>query len=102
MTTKPSNWISSRPEPPHSTIIGVGIRPWISAVAILVLLVGGALRLRHYIDGHSLYIDEIFLALSIAGRPFGEALRSIAWDQNIHPAFMAIERLALLLGGINE
>jgi hypothetical protein len=71
-------------------------------VLLGLLLLAGALRLRHYLDGHSLYIDEAFLVLSVSARPFAEAMRSIAWDQAPHIVFLAIQRLALRLGGMNE
>ena len=80
-----------------------GGHPLVMSIIFLgLLLFAGALRLRHYLDGHSLYIDEAFLVLSVSARPFAEAMRSMAWDQPPHVVFLAIQRLTLRLGGMNE
>jgi hypothetical protein len=80
-----------------------GGHPLLMRIVLLgLLLLAGALRLRHYLDGHSLYIDEAFLVLSVSARPFAEVMRSIAWDHPPHIVFLAIQRLALRLGGMNE
>lgn len=72
------------------------------AATALVLLVAIALRLRQYLYGRSLWVDEAFLALNIAERSFAELARPLGWDQTAPILFLWLERASVLLFGTHE
>ena len=72
------------------------------AAAALVFLVAIALRLRQYLYGRSLWVDEAFLALNIAERSFTELARPLGWDQTAPILFLWMERASVLLFGTHE
>src|SRR5215212_9418646 len=47
----------------------------------LVFALGAALRLRQYLYGRSLWVDEAFLSLNVAERSFAGLVRPLGWDQ---------------------
>jgi len=74
---------------------------WRAAPALLFAL-GAALRLRQYVWGRSLWVDEAFLALSIASRSFARLTEPLGWDQTAPLLFLWLERAAVTLFGVNE
>ena len=72
------------------------------AVSIAMLVVGIALRLHHYLDRRSLWLDEIWVALNIVGRSFVGLARPLDYAQSAPVGFLWAERLAVVLGGVNE
>ena len=70
--------------------------------SLALLAVGVALRLRQYLDQRSLWLDETWVALNIQGRSFAGLARPLDFDQSAPVAFLWTERLALLIGGVNE
>ena len=71
-------------------------------VSLVLLVVGVALRLRLYLDARPLWLDEIWAALNIQGRSFAGLARPLDYDQSAPVGFLWVERLALLIGGVNE
>jgi hypothetical protein len=71
------------------------------AVAGLVLL-GLALRLRQYLSGRSLWLDEAMLALNMIERSFAGLLRPLDYEQGAPLGFLLAEKLVITLLGNNE
>jgi len=69
---------------------------------ILVFALGAALRLRHYLYGRSLWVDEAFLSLNVAQRSFGGLVRPLGWDQTAPLLFLWLQKVAVTLFGVNE
>lgn len=72
------------------------------AASIALLVVGVALRLHHYVDRRSLWLDEIWVALNIVGRSFAGLARPLDYAQSAPVGFLWAERLAVVVGGVNE
>lgn len=68
----------------------------------LVLLFGVALRLRQYLHGRSLWLDEAMLGNNILVRSFGELLRPLDSDQTAPVPFLWGVKLSALLAGTDE
>src|SRR5215207_2180654 len=71
-------------------------------VSVALLVVGIALRLHLYLDQRSLWLDEIWVALNIVKRSFLGLLRPLDYAQSAPVGFLWVERLAVVLGGVNE
>ena len=72
------------------------------AAVALVVLVGVVLRLRQYLHGRSLWVDEAFLSLSIVERSFAGLLRPLGWDQTAPILFLWLEKASVALFGVHE
>ena len=73
-----------------------------AALAAAALLIGAALRAFHLLEGRSLYIDEARLALNIGSRSLAGLLHPLDYEQTAPIPFLFAEKLATLLGGMNE
>jgi 4-amino-4-deoxy-L-arabinose transferase-like glycosyltransferase len=86
--------------------VGDGRRGAIAALwrhaPILVFALGAALRLRQYLYGRSLWVDEAFLSLNVAQRSFGGLVDPLGWDQTAPLLFLWLEKAAVTLFGVNE
>ena len=71
-------------------------------VTVLILLAGSLLRLRQYLTGRSLWLDEAMLALNIVNRDFGELFQPLGYDQGAPIGFMLVEKTFNLIFGRNE
>ena len=72
-------------------------------VAIGVLLVMGfVLRLRQYLTGRSLWLDEAMLALNIVDRSFAGLFQPLDYDQGAPIGFLLVEKVLNLLFGDHE
>jgi hypothetical protein len=71
-------------------------------VSLVLLAIGVALRLHLYVDRRSLWLDEIWVALNIVGHSFLRLLRPLDYAQSAPVGFLWVERLAVLIGGVNE
>jgi hypothetical protein len=69
---------------------------------VLVLAIGTALRAVLYFSRPSLLMDEVRLSLNIAARPWTGLLRPLDYDQTAPPLFLWAQKLATVLGGVNE
>ncbi|MGV3587541.1 MAG: glycosyltransferase family 39 protein [Adhaeribacter sp.] len=70
---------------------------------ILLLLLGIGLRVFHFWDNRSLWIDEIYLATSLIKMNFGELLAPyLDYEQKAPIGFLWLVRASVLLFGTNE
>ena len=65
-------------------------------------MAGSLLRLRQYLTGRSLWLDEAMLALNIVNRNFGDLFQPLDYDQGAPIGFMLIEKTFNLIFGRNE
>jgi hypothetical protein len=71
------------------------------AVGVLLLL-GFVLRLRQYLSGRSLWLDEAMLALNIVNRDFFGLFQTLDYDQGAPIGFLLVEKILSLLFGDHE
>jgi hypothetical protein len=69
---------------------------------LLILLAGFLLRLRQYLTGRSLWLDEAMLALNIVNRNYGDLFQPLDYDQGAPIGFMLVEKTFNLIFGRNE
>ncbi len=67
-----------------------------------VLAVGIAMRAVLYFARPSLLLDEVRLSLNVAARSWSGLLRPLDYDQTAPPLFLWAEKLATVVGGVNE
>ncbi len=67
-----------------------------------LILVGVVVRLRQYLVGRSLWLDEAMLALNLVGRSFGGLVRPLDYDQGAPLGFLFAEKLVITLLGKSE
>lgn len=70
-------------------------------VAILILT-GILFRLRQYLTGRSLWVDEAMLALNIVNRSVLDLFKPLDYDQGAPIGFLLIEKIFNLAPGRNE
>jgi hypothetical protein len=75
---------------------------WEKAGVALLFLLGIGLRLRQYLTGRSLWIDEAMLALNIVNRDIAGLLKPLDYDQGAPLGFLFVEKIFNLLFGRNE
>lgn len=73
---------------------------------ILLILIGGCLRLKHFLENRSLWLDEAALAINIAQRTLDQILSSTYRESQLAPTapigFLAIEKIMIQLFGLSE
>ena len=75
----------------------------IENISVIVLFfLGILLRLRQYITGRSLWVDEAMLALNIINRDFGGLFKPLDLDQGAPIGFLLVEKIFNLTLGRNE
>lgn len=75
---------------------------WEKVGVALLFLIGIGLRLRQYLTGRSLWIDEAMLALNIVNRDMTGLLHPLDYDQGAPLGFLFVEKIFNLLFGRNE
>ncbi len=79
------------------------IRPMLSSLPITVLLIlGAALRLRQYLTGRSLWLDEAMLALNIVNRDLAGMFQPLDMNQGAPVGYLLVVKLFNILLGRNE
>ena len=68
----------------------------------VILLLGFVLRLRQYLTGRSLWLDEAMLALNIVNRNFGGLFQPLEYDQGAPIGFLLVEKVFNILFGKHE
>ena len=68
----------------------------------VILLLGFILRLRQYLTGRSLWLDEAMLALNIVNRNFAGLLQPLDYDQGAPVGFLFVEKIFNSLFGEHE
>lgn len=73
---------------------------------IFLILIGGSLRLKHFLENPSLWLDEAALAINIAQRTLDQILSSTYRESVLLPTapigFLAIEKVMIQLFGLSE
>lgn len=72
------------------------------SIVITLILLGWVLRLRQYLTGRSLWLDEAMLALNIVNRDIGGMFKPLDYDQGAPVGFLLIEKISNILFGRNE
>ena len=72
-----------------------------TAIAVLLLL-GALLRIRQYLTGRSLWVDEAMLALNIVSRNFAGMFKPLDYDQGAPIGFLLVEKTFNMILGKNE
>ena len=75
---------------------------WERSAAAALLLLGALLRLRQYLTGRSLWVDEAMLALNIVNRDFWGLLQPLDYDQGAPIGFLLVEKLFNSILGKHE
>src|SRR5215208_2227429 len=70
--------------------------------AVILIVLGGLLRLRQYLAGRSLWSDEAMLALNIVNRNVNGLFKPLDYDQGAPIGFLLVEKISHLLFGRNE
>ena len=75
-------------------------------IIISLILIGGSLRLKHFLENRSLWLDEAALAINIAQRSFDQILSSTYRDSQLAPTapigFLVVEKIMIRLFGLSE
>ncbi|HLO28229.1 MAG TPA: hypothetical protein VK249_03785 [Anaerolineales bacterium] len=75
---------------------------WESLGVAVLLLLGALLRIRQYLTGRSLWVDEAMLALNIVNRNFAGMFKPLDYDQGSPIGFLLAEKIFNVLLGKNE
>ena len=75
---------------------------WGKAAAALLILSGMILRIRQYLTGRSLWVDEAMLALNIVERDFAGMFQPLEYDQGAPVGFLLVEKLFNVILGKHE
>lgn len=68
----------------------------------ILLLLGSVFRIRQYLTGRSLWLDEAMLALNIVNRTFTGLFQPLDYDQGAPIGFLLAEKIFNLLFGEHE
>ena len=75
---------------------------WEKTAAALLILCGVILRIRQYLTGRSLWVDEAMLALNIVERDFARMFQPLDYDQGAPVGFLLVEKLFNTILGKHE
>ena len=75
---------------------------WEKAAAALLFVSGVVLRIRQYLTGRSLWVDEAMLALNIVERDVAGMFKPLDYDQGAPLGFLLVEKLFNVIFGKHE
>ena len=75
---------------------------WEKAAAALLFVSGVVLRIRQYLTGRSLWVDEAMLALNIVERDVAGMFKPLDYDQGAPLGFLLVEKLFNVILGKHE
>src|ERR1051325_2431697 len=75
---------------------------WEKAGVAALLLLGALLRMRQYLTGRSLWVDEAMLALNIVNQNFAGLFKPLDYDQGAPIGFLLVEKIFNSIFGKNE
>ena len=75
---------------------------WEEFFVCMILFLGFVLRLRQYLTGRSLWLDEAMLALNIVNRNFAGLFLRLDYDQGAPIGFLLVEKILNVLFGDHE
>ena len=78
------------------------ISSWDGFAIGVILILGFLLRLRQYLTGRSLWLDEAMLALNIVNRNFVGLFQPLDYDQGAPIGFLLVEKVLNILFGDHE
>ena len=73
-----------------------------NSAVIVLLFIGFLLRIRQYLTGRSLWVDEAMLALNIVNRDFAGLFKPLDYDQGTPLGFLLVEKFFNILLGKSE
>ncbi len=82
--------------------MGKASKIWWTLLALAVMAVGAAMRLRFYLYNRSMYRDEAALALNLVHRSFAGLLKPLDNHQGAPVGFLLLEKLVVSLLGSHE
>jgi hypothetical protein len=71
-------------------------------VAVIAIAVGVVLRVVEFWRARPLWLDEAMLGLNVASRNFAQLARPLDYDQSAPLLYLWLERLAVVVAGVNE
>jgi uncharacterized membrane protein len=75
---------------------------WDKAAAAMLIVLGAVLRLRQYLTGRSLWVDEAMLALNIVERNVAGMFQPLDYDQGAPIGFLLVEKIFNAMLGKHE
>jgi hypothetical protein len=75
---------------------------WERVAVILILLLGLVFRLRQFLTGRSLWLDEAMLVLNIVNRNFAGLFQPLEYDQGAPIGFLLVEKSLNIMFGDHE
>ena len=75
---------------------------WEGLAIVVILLLGFVLRLRQYLTGRSLWLDEAMLALNIVNRDFVGLSQPLDYNQGAPLGFLLVEKFFNIMFGKHE
>jgi len=70
-----------------------------TVVVFFILALGLFFRIRQYLSGRSLWLDEAMLALNIANRSFAELIQPLDYDQGAPIGFLFLQKFMIQILG---
>jgi len=78
------------------------VRPWADYVCIGLIILGGGLRIYHWLQDHSLWLDESYLAVNILDRGFGSLHLPLEYSQSAPYLFLVATKCVVSIFGPSE
>jgi hypothetical protein len=86
----------------YSSAVDWTRRNWIWIATASTVAVGAVLRIRQYLPGRSLWLDEVMLTLNILGRSYRDLLKPLDYAQGAPLGFLLLEKAVTNFAGQDE